>query len=608
MSTSTPSPRFYNRPLPVEAPITPYDKKADSNPVLKGMPLVIFAWLFGKLDFLQKVLWKNAGFAGLRELELHAYHPRYDPTVIPISDPSSREPLKFERSSIPPSPSPPAGKWRYYSVTDYHTLFLSGELTPLAVIEALLPLIRRDVTPRTAHSTAFTTLDVPSILAAASASTARYAAGKPLSIFDGVPTALKDQTDLAGYPTSLGRALTPQFPVSETSTFAVQQWEKLGGIMVGKLNMHEIGADTTNNNPNWGTPLNPYHNGYYTGGSSGGAAYAVAAGLLPFALGTDGGGSVRLPSSFCGIFGLKPSHGRLEDMGSSVTVTGPLASSMNDIELAYRMMSVPDPGSASSALFPAPAPAPQGRPRRIGICKGWFSRAESEVQDLCMDAVRRYEGLGYEIIDIEMPYVHKGQIAHAMTILAEMVGRAREHSRNVYKSSDHASGLTAPNKILLGLGAQTPASDYLLAQQLRSLLMSHLSFLFGKYEGMIIVTPTTPLKGWEIGDGELDYGCSNGDKSVRSMEFAWFANFTGCPALSVPVGFVDPVKGAGEGRVPVGLMGMGEWASEDSLIAWGREAESYLIDGYPGGRPQPQNWVDVISLAKEKKIGEDKGK
>lgn len=114
-------------------------------------------------------------------------------------------------------------------------------------------------------------------------------------------------------------------------------------IILGKTNMCEYGTDTTGLNPYWGTPRNPHNRNYSTGGSSSGSAYAVAAGLVPFAFGADGGGSIRIPAAFCGIYGLKPTYGRLEDTSSTVVVTSPLAASMMDLEAMYRVLAQPDP-------------------------------------------------------------------------------------------------------------------------------------------------------------------------------------------------------------------------------------------------------------------------
>jgi Asp-tRNA(Asn)/Glu-tRNA(Gln) amidotransferase A subunit family amidase len=362
--------------------------------------------------------------------------------------------------------------------------------------------------------------------------------------------------------------------------------------------MHELGADTTNNNPNWGTTRNPHNKNYYTGGSSGGAAYAVAAGLVPIALGADGGGSIRIPASFCGVYGLKPSHGRFEDTKSTVTVTGPIAAAMADLDVSYRIMGVPDASDPTCSLFTPPSSIPTSGPKVIGICKPWFSRADPTVEALCDKAVSFFQQKrGYQVIDIEIPHLPDGQSAHAFTILSEMAVRARNQVVGPNKKN-YLSGLNPANKVLLAVGAQTPALDYLLAQQLRQMLMQHLAFLYKMYPGLLILSPTTPMPGWPIAsNADLVHGVTDGNTSIRNMEYVWLANFCGNPAISVPVGYVEPVKGTG--KVPVGLMAMGEWGAEEQLLGWGYEAEGYL-NGIKGGRKKAGNWVDVFEGARGK--------
>lgn len=486
---------------------------------------------------------------------------------------------------------------RFHTVAEYHAKYLSGELTPLAVAESLLPLIRRDVKNASPHSTAFISTNVEQVLAAAKESTARYQAGTSLGLLDGVPTAMKDETDLVGYRTTSGRCTNDEiFKIAKESAGTVQKLQASGMVVLGKLNMHELGADTTNNNPNWGTPKNPYNEQYYTGGSSGGAAYVVGAGLMPIALGADGGGSIRIPASFCGVYGLKPSHGRLEDTGSTVTVSGPLAASMTDLEAAYRVLGQPDLEDPNCALFAPPRATglSASRPKVIGVYKDWFARADPSVRDACQATLNYFrDKLSYTIVDITIPYVPEGQTGHAFTILAEMAVRARSQVPN---KKNWLSALNPANKVLLAVGSQTPAQDYILAQQLRNMQMQHLAFLYQKYPGLIIVTPTTPMPGWSIASaGDLKHGITDGNTSIRNMEYVWLANFCGNPAISCPVGYTKPTKG--QGNIPIGLMGMGEWGSEDQLLAFGREAEIYLNEHYEGGRQRPGAWVDVLGLA-----------
>ena len=358
--------------------------------------------------------------------------------------------------------------------------------------------------------------------------------------------------------------------------------------------MHQLGLDTTNNNGATGpTPLNPHNPHYYTGGSSGGSAYTVSAGLLPITLGADGGGSIRIPSSFCGIYGLKPSHGRVsgsptQRLAKSNGVYGPMASSMSDLEVGYRYMAIPDPNNSESSTFAPPRPnvLDSNRRKTIGIYKPWFEQADPLVLNACHAALSHYESAGYTTIDVRIPYLVEGQLAHAVTILSEQ------------SSGDHQLGSLAPaNKILLSLGKQTPAIDFLLAQKMRSLLMEHLAFLFRKYPGLLIVTPTTPNAGWHISGGAADlrYGISDANSSLRSMEYVWLANFTGCPALTIPVGMAEPKDG--KGKIPVGLMAMAEWGAEEELLHWGRVGEQWSLENENGRIDKPQNWINILTLA-----------
>jgi len=317
---------------------------------------------------------------------------------------------------------------------------------------------------------------------------------------------------------------------------------------------------------------------------------------VPITLGLDGGGSIRIPSSFCGVYGLKPSHSRVGDYSSSVTVIGPLAASISDLEVAYRVMASPIPSHPISSLFKQPESIRGKQPKVMGIYEPWFERAGPEVKSICHQVVQYLrESLGYEVVKIEIPYLTEGQKAHAFTILAEMATAAK---RLFDPSRPWLTDLTAANKILLNVGSQSPAEDFILSARMRHLLMSHLAFLYQKYPGLVIVTPTTPIAGWPIEqEGDLKYGISDGNLSIQNMEYIWLANFTGCPAISCPVGYVSPAKGTGD--LPVGLQAMGEWGSEDALIEWGRDAEKWLNEEYPQGRRHPPVWENVLENAQK---------
>jgi amidase len=509
--------------------------------------------------------------------------------VIPVGD---TKPAATEE--LPPSPASRKGSANYYTAADYHALYKSGKLTPTAVVEALLPLIRRDVRPPGKHSVAFVESQVERVRAAAEASTQRYKQGQPLGPLDGVPVAVKDEVHVEGYRRNLGSNLDFKGGFEGTS-WCVQKWEEAGAIIIGKTTMHELGLDTTNNNPNYGTPRNPHNQGYYCGGSSGGSGYAVGAGLVPIALGADGGGSIRIPSSFCGIWGLKPTHNRVSgfptaSLAPTVGVYGPMAASIDDLALAYRLMAAAPPATEDpvSATFPDPmssisSTAQRPRSKTIGIVSSWIDRAEPPVRAVFDAALEFYRKQGYTVVDIVIPYLPEGQRAHVLTIMAEIASGLKPAQ---------ISALTAPNKVLVSMGMwQITAQDLIAAQRLRNLLMSHLAHLFRQHPGLLILTPTSPIPGWRIeSETDLARGVSDGKASVRNMEYVWLANFSGCPAISCPAGYSSGDKG---GRVPVGLMAMGEWGTEEDLIAFARDGEAIL--DLPGNQPSKSDRPDGAS-------------
>lgn len=264
---------------------------------------------------------------------------------------------------------------------------------------------------------------------------------------------------------------------------------------------------------------------------------------------------------------------------------------MADLEIAYRTMAIPDPDDADSKLFAPPIPRQDllDQKKTIGIYKPWFDHADDAVLNACHSAIAHYGSEGYCVIDVTLPYLPEGQLAHALTILSEI------------STGIHELGHLQPaNKILLSVGKHTPASDFLLAQKLRNLLMQHVSFLFRRYPGLLIVTPTTPNAGWHIAGGaaDLKHGISDGNMSMRNMTYIWLANFIGCPALSIPVGMAEPIEG--EGKIPIGLMAMAEWGAEESLIEWGKIGEAWAWELGNERVTKPQGWVDVLKIASSK--------
>ncbi|KAK8052815.1 amidase signature domain-containing protein [Apiospora saccharicola] len=310
---------------------------------------------------------------------------------------------------------------------------------------------------------------------------------------------------------------------------------------------------------------------------SSGSAYAVAAGLIPIALGTDGGGSIRIPASFCSVFGLKPSHGRLsylpgQNHDSTCEVNGPIAVDMGSLATAYSVISQPHP---TSPFPPAPglrdmlsSNALNSTPRVLGVPEAWFDRAEPGVQELCrgmIDWLARNKG--YTVVPIEIPFLSEGQAAHALSVVSDM-------ATAILPDTHAARGVSPAVRILLAMGRETGAGA-----------------------------------GWPIGrapERELKHGVSDSGHSLQTMEYVWLANFCGMPSLSVPAGYVVPEDGDGgasdagrvaepgmPGRVPVGLMVTAEWTREDVLMRFGCDAEELTTGRYS----RPEGWVDLLRAA-----------
>ncbi|OIW23951.1 amidase signature enzyme [Coniochaeta ligniaria NRRL 30616] len=587
-----PSRRFANYPGAREAPAESlaYEHEMGQNPALRGWSMVAAGSLVSNSAYLQKFFWNNAGFDKPKDIPgLEKEVAILNPTVIPLADGTEEAP-GVEPELFPAQPKDLPG--RYYSTADYHALYKSGEVTPLQVAETLLSLIR----PGAKYADAWRWLNEDLVLAAARASAERWATGKQKGLLDGVPFGVKDDVDVEGYVTTVGMKVDESIPFftrkAAESEWAVRRLEEAGAVMMGKMHMHEIGMDTTGCNPYNGTPTNWYNKSYYPGGSSSGPASALGGGLVPIAVGTDAGGSVRIPPSFNGVYGLKPSHNRLSTRNSSMCDTAPMAATVADLTLAYRTMATPHP---TSLFAPSLPPSPSRPKKYIGVPTTWLSAASPPVRAALTPLLTHLTTvLGYTQVPISLPNLRLGQFAHAATCLVE--GLSDSRARVAGTGRNHLSLLNSPNKLLLSIGSQTPAASYLSYGQVRAVLMRHLAWLYETYPGLVIVSPTTPVAGWPKAPGDEAYGFSDGNMSMYNMTFCWVANTAGCPAVTAPAGYVEPDQG--EGVLPVGVMGMAEWGGEEACLEFARTVEGYVRDVLPGGRRRPGEWADVLGQVK----------
>ena len=556
-----------------------YDLKSVKLPYLSGGLLRLFVSLVeGPLGgLLIPSLLESAGIAWLRKQvidEAPTHHPIHF-----TGAPATRNSAVPE-NELPRAAAAKSRGFHFATVFDYAQAYRDGKTTPEEVATKLLDAIEASniANPPLRAVIAVNREDV---MRQAREATQRIKAGKPLSIFDGVPVAVKDELDMTPYPTTVGTSFLGKSPAKEDAT-VVARMRAAGALMVGKTNMHEIGINVTGLNPHHGTARNPYNTNHYTGGSSSGSAAAVAAGLVPVALGADGGGSIRIPASFCGVFGIKSTFGRVSEFGAaplcwSVAHVGPLAGTASDMALAYAVISGSDLRDPNSLHQPLPTlegwDKPDLRGIKLGVYKEWFQHADSEVAAACEVMLKRFTDMGAAIREIVIPDLELNRVAHTVTIVSEMV-QAMSYT---YPAHHREHGMDV--RLNLALGRAFNAQDYLLAQRARTRVINNFNRALKDVD--MILTPATGIAAPEIKKGALPDGDSDLSATVEIMRFVTAGNLTGLPAVSFPVGYTT--KG-----LPIGMQAIGRAWQENLLLRLAVNAEQAVE------RKEPQAHYKVL--------------
>ena len=556
-----------------------YDLKSIKLPYMAGTPLRLFVALMeGPLrGLLISKLFRDAGITRLRGRQIEE-----PPTLYPMhfEGTLAQEACCVPERELPGPPAEPGPGFRFASVHDYARAYREGRTTPEEVARRVLDAIEAS-NAADPPLRAIVTVDREDVLRQARASAERIRNGRPLSVFDGVPVAVKDELDMVPYPTTVGTAFLGDSPAKEDAT-VVARMRAGGALLIGKANMHEIGIGVTGLNPHHGTVRNPYDPGHFTGGSSSGPAAAVAAGLCPVALGADGGGSIRIPSSFCGLVGLKSTFGRVSEFGAaplawSVAHLGPLAATASDAALAYGLIAGPDPRDPISLHQPGPTLAGWDRPDlsglTLGVYRPWFQHASADVVSACEGLLQELERSGATVREVAIPELEDGRVAHVITIAAEMAQalswcyaeHCREHGLDV--------------RINLALAREFTARDYIQAQRARTRMIGHFNRVLEQVDA--IVTPSTGLTAPTIPQAALPDGESDLSTLIEIMRFSTPANLTGLPAISFPAGY----DGAG---LPIGMQAIGRAWQEPTLLRLALAAERAVE------RQAPEVYYEVL--------------
>ncbi|HTW66000.1 MAG TPA: amidase [Bryobacteraceae bacterium] len=401
---------------------------------------------------------------------------------------------------------------------------------------------------------AFITVTGDSALAHARELDRELAQGADRGLLHGIPIAHKDLMWTRGVRTTSGSKIFADF-VPDRDAAVVTRLDAAGAVMVGKAGLHELAYGITSDNPHFGTIRNPCNPGHSPGGSSGGSAVAVAAGMAFLATGTDTGGSIRVPASFCGICGLKPTYGlvdraRVQPLGLSLDHVGPMARTVGDLRIALDAM--------SDAVRRKPAPASL-HDIRAGLPENfYFDTVAPEVKAAVAGAARRTEQLGVQVTPVRVPDIEALNSAGLVILLSEAAA--------VYQAYHHRRGEFGADALaLLDQGALVPAADYVNAQRVRKLLLAEFHALFRSID--CLITPTTPITAPRIGQTEITLDGATFDTRMLTTRFVRGFNVLGFPALSMPCGV------SAEG-LPIGLQLAARPWEENLLLALGEALEN----------------------------------
>jgi Asp-tRNA(Asn)/Glu-tRNA(Gln) amidotransferase A subunit family amidase len=470
--------------------------------------------------------------------------------------------------------------FHFNTIRDYHRLYSERKTTPKKVARNLIEAIIESEKGKKPLR-AFLTYNPEDIMNQAEASEERFRNGKPLGILDGVPITIKDQLDVRDYPTVMGTGFLEKTPVAEDSTVAMRL-RATGAIIAGKTNMQELGMGVTGFNLHHGVARNPYNPGHYTGGSSSGSSAAVAAGMGVASICADGGGSIRIPSSLCGIVGLKPTYGRISMHGNaplcwSVEHIGPIATTAIDTAILYSVIAGPDPADPATVRQPPVIlPDPDNadiRDLTIGIFPAWFNHADPEIVSICQSLIKQLENMGVKVREISLSGLESGRVAHTITIASEIANGTEQY----YKNHHHEYGLDL--RLNMAMARQFSLSDYLKSQQVRTRMLAEFKRVFEEVD--IVITPTTGIVAPSIPENTLPEGESNLTELFEIMRFMFPANLTGLPAISFPAGYTNT-------GLPVGMQAIGNAWQEHTLLRLAFAAQTVVE------RKAPMVYFDLL--------------
>lgn len=438
----------------------------------------------------------------------------------------------------------------YFSLAESAELIAKREISSEDLVQEHLDRIA-SVEPRL---NCFITLTAEAALDRAREADAEIQSGIYRGPLHGIPIALKDLYETRGVKTTAGSLFFKDWVPKENAA-VVDRLNAAGAINLGKLNMHEIALGVTSNNPHFGACHNPWELDRSPGGSSGGSGAALAAGLCMGSLGSDTGGSIRIPASLCGIVGLKPTYGRISLRGIvplswNLDHPGPMARRTRDVTLLFQVIAGYDPEDPASIDMGVPDYGVQ----LMGGVRGWrialaddefFNKGDEQVLSAVEQAAEVFAGLGAHIEKVAFPGAYEAAKNNGLMVASDAAAFHRQ------RLEEEGQKFGADIRQRLEAGAAYTSSDYILARRSQVVLRRRFEEFFRKYD--LLLTATTPITAPPI------KGLDAVEQAATLTRFTAPFNFTGLPAISLPCGMTDQ-------GLPIGMQLVARPWGEVSLL------------------------------------------
>lgn len=447
------------------------------------------------------------------------------------------------------------------SACELGRMIRAGDLSPVELVAGVLERIHR----LEGKINAFIRVLDESAMAQAEAAQKEIMRGEWRGPLHGVPIAIKDLIDVKGIPTTAGSKVWQDFIPSEDAP-VVQKLKQAGAILVGKLNLHELAWGVTSNNPHYGPVHNPWDLSASCGGSSSGSAAALAAGYVPLTLGSDTGGSIRIPSSLTGVVGLKPSYGVVSCKGVlplawSMDHVGPMAVHVEDLALAMAVIADRSSGAGPEDCVERVLGTRKMEDGLKGIAVGvpvnsfFYEGLREDLKAAVLNGVKAMESLGARVEEIEVPGIVEGNRAAHAILFSEAAAAMEAHGRT--RPHDLGDAVIAN----LRLGMTIPATRYIQAMRVRAKIIHELKKVFSKVD--VVVVPGTMADAHTLSDAKVGVGGgASVDVRTAMTSYTRYFNLSGSPVLTIPCGL------SGRG-LPVGMQLVGRHFAEARLLAAG---------------------------------------